>query len=76
MPTTVVVRKLGAALGSDVGEDRAERLGMAAHYAFGAAGGPAARALMAAGQAPLRAALLVATGMEIVVDQVANTTLA
>jgi hypothetical protein len=76
MPTTVLVRKLAGALGNDLGEERAERLGMAAHYAFGAAGGPAARALIAADQTPLRAALLVAAGMEIVVDQVANTALA
>jgi hypothetical protein len=75
MPTTALVRKLARAIGAELGDERAERLGMAAHYGFGAAGGPAALALSATGRDRLRAALLVAAAMELAVDQAANTAL-
>lgn len=75
MPTTVLVRRAGAALGLDLGDAAAERLGMVSHYGFGAAGGAAVRPLVATGMSPLRAALAVAAAMEVGVDQAATTVL-
>jgi hypothetical protein len=75
MPTTVLVRKAAGLLGRELDDETAQRLGMATHYAFGASGGPVAQVLRALGASPLKAGLIVATGMEIFVDQTANTVL-
>lgn len=75
MPTTVLARKAGATIGLELDDAAAERLGMVSHYGFGAAGGAAARLLVATGMSPLRAAIAVATAMELVVDQAANAAL-
>jgi hypothetical protein len=75
MPTTVLVKKLASAAGTELGDDKAQKAGMVAHYAFGAAGGPAAQALMTVGATPMKAAMTVAAGMELLVDQGANTAL-
>lgn len=74
MPTTVLVRKAAALFGTDLSDRTAERAGMIAHYGFGAAGGPSAQ-LLARRVDPVKAGLAVATGMELVVDQGANTVL-
>lgn len=75
MPTTVLVRKVARAAGRQLGDEPAEKLGMATHYAFGAGGGPVAVALTSAGMAPLRAGLAVGAAMETVADQALNTAL-
>ena len=75
MPTTTLVRKVAGALGSELDDARAERLGMVAHYAFGAAGGPQALLLRRFGLSPLQAGLSVATAMEVFVDEGVNTVL-
>lgn len=40
MPTTTLVRKTAALLGTELDDERAEQFGTISHYAFGAAGGP------------------------------------
>jgi hypothetical protein len=75
MPTTTLVRKTAALLGTELDDQRAETLGTLSHYTFGAAGGPAALALRRLGFGPLGAGVAVATGMEVVVDQGMNTVL-
>ncbi len=75
MPTTVLVRKGTRLAGTELPDATAEKAGMLAHYAFGAAGGPAAQLLILRGADPVRAGLSVATAMEILVDQLANTAL-
>lgn len=75
MPTTALVRKAGEAVGTHIGDERSERLGMGVHYLFGASGGPAAAALMRLGLGPLPAGLAVGTGMWIAVDEGANAAL-
>lgn len=62
MPTTVLVRKAARLLGRELEEDWATKLGTWTHYAFGAAGGPAAKLLTARGIPPLTAGVAVATG--------------
>jgi hypothetical protein len=75
MPTTTLVRKTAKLIGEDLDDQRAEKLGAISHYAFGAAGGPAALMLHCRGAGPLGAGLAVATAMEVVVDQGMNTAL-
>lgn len=75
MPTTTLARKTAAMLGTELDDRRAETLGTLSHYAFGAAGGPAALVLRGLGFAPIGAGGAVATGMEVVVDQGMNTVL-
>jgi hypothetical protein len=75
MTTTALVRKAASALGRELEEGQAARLGMAAHYAFGAAGGPAAAVLAGRGAGPARAGLTVAAAMELGADQGTNTLL-
>jgi hypothetical protein len=75
MPTSVLVRKLAAGTGLELSEGLVSRLGTSLHYAFGAAGGPAAAALAGRGQEPLRAGLAVATAMSLAVDEGLNTLL-
>lgn len=75
MPTTALVKKLARAAGAELDDDKAQKLGMVAHYGFGAGGGPAAQALMATGASPMKAGMTVAAAMELVVDQGANTAL-
>ena len=75
MPTTTLVRKTAALADTQLDDERAQQLGMLAHYAFGAAGGPAALVLKRTGLSPVKAALGVATAMELVVDEAANTLL-
>lgn len=72
MPTTVLVRKAAGLIGSELDDQTAEKLGMIAHYAFGAGGGPAAVALRRVGVSPIAAGLTVAGAMEVVVDQGMN----
>lgn len=75
MPTTALVRKTAGLIGVDLSEGAAQRAGMGAHYAFGAAGGPAAHWIASRGGDPIKAALTVAAAMELLVDQAANTAL-
>jgi hypothetical protein len=75
MPTSVLARKVARAAGRELDDQTAERAGMILHYAFGASGGPAAQLLVNRGTDPLKAAMAVATAMELVVDQGANTAL-
>ncbi len=75
MPTTTLVRKAAGLLGEELSDERAERLGTLSHYAFGAAGGPAALLLTRLPTSPLRAGLAVATAMEVFVDEGMNTVL-
>lgn len=75
MPTTALVKKVAGAAGTELDDERAQKLGMVAHYAFGAGGGPAAQALMALGMSPMKAGMTVAGTMEVAVDQGANTVL-
>jgi hypothetical protein len=75
MPTTVLVRKAARLAGRELDDETAQRAGMIAHYAFGSSGGPAAQLLVSAGQDPLKAGLTVAMGMELFIDQGANTVL-
>ncbi|MCA1703341.1 MAG: DUF1440 domain-containing protein [Actinobacteria bacterium] len=73
MPTTTLVRKAAGLVGTELDDERLEKLGMLSHYAFGAAGGPAAVLLTRLGLSPLRAGLAVAIAMEVVVDEGMNT---
>lgn len=73
MPTTTLVRKTAALLGTELDDQRAETLGTLSHLTFGAAGGPAALLLRRLGLGPIGAGLAVATGMEVVIDQGMNT---
>lgn len=75
MPTSALARKLAGLTGAELSDDEAQRLGMVAHYGFGAAGGPAAVALTRLGVEPLKAGFAVAGAMELFVDQLANTVL-
>ena len=75
MPTTTLVRKTAALLGTELDDERAEQLGTISHYVFGAAGGPAALVLRRLGADPLQAGLGVASAMELFVDQGMNTAL-
>lgn len=75
MPTTTLVRKTVGLLGSELADERAEKLGTLSHYAFGAADGPAALLLTRLGPSPLNAGLAVATAMEVLVDEGMNTVL-
>jgi hypothetical protein len=69
MPTTTLVRKLAGAVGSQLQDDSAQRLGMATHYAFGAGGGLAMIAVHQAGVEPVRAGLLVGMTIWALVDE-------
>lgn len=75
MPTTTLVRKMGEAAGAKVSDDRAERLGMWAHYGFGTSGGPAAALLMRHGLGAVPAGVAVGVGMWVAVDEGANAVL-
>ena len=75
MPTTTLVRKAASLTGAALDDGRAQSLGMVAHYAFGAAGGPAALLLRHAGADPLKAGLAVAIGMTVAIDEGFNTAL-
>jgi hypothetical protein len=76
MPTTTLVRKVAAGLDRKLDDERTNQLGMWVHYGFGASGGPAAVALMAATRlSPMAAGLAVGTGMWVFVDEGANTLL-
>lgn len=75
MPTTVLVSKTAGAVGRELDEGTAEKLGMISHYVFGAAGGPAALVLQRLGASPLKAGLGVAGAMEVAVDQGMNSAL-
>lgn len=75
MPTTTLVRRAGEVIGTKIEDERAEKFGMAVHYAFGASGGPAAAMIQRRGMAPLAAGLAVGTGMWVVVDEGANAVL-
>ncbi len=75
MPTTTLVRKAAGVVGTELDDARAEKLGMAVHYFFGAAGGPQALLLRRFGSRPLQAGLGVATAMELFVDEGLNTAL-
>ncbi len=75
MPTTTLVRKTAGMLGRELDDEYAGKLGTAAHYFFGAAGGPAAQLLMSLGASPVKAGVAVATAMEVFVDQGMNTAL-
>lgn len=75
MPTTALARKLAGKTGSELSDQTAEQLGIILHDGFGAAGGPATTLLVSRGNDPLKAALTIATTMEIAVDQLANTAL-
>lgn len=75
MPTTTLVRRAGEIVETKIDDERAEKLGMVVHYAFGASGGPAAAFLQRRGLGPLAAGLAVGTGMWVVVDEVANAVL-
>lgn len=74
MPTTTLVRKLAEAADKKV-RDQAQRLGMWVHYAFGAAGGPAAAWLMRRGLAGVPAGVAVGIGMWVAADEGANAVL-
>lgn len=69
MPTTTLARKLAGAVGRELDGEKAERLGTATHYVFGAAGGPATVALREAGMDPIKAGLVVGVGMWVFVDE-------
>ena len=75
MPTTTLVRRTAGMLGRELDDESAGKLGMAAHYFFGAAGGPAAQVLISLGSSPVKAGVAVATAMEVFVDQGMNTVL-
>lgn len=75
MPTTTLVRRAGEMVGTRVEDERAEKLGMAVHYAFGASGGPAAAIIRRRDVGPLAAGLSVGAGMWVVVDEGANAVL-
>lgn len=75
MPTTTLVRRAGEIVGRKVEDERAEKLGMALHYAFGAGGGPAAAAIQRRGVGPWAAGLAVGAGMWVAVDEGANAIL-
>jgi hypothetical protein len=75
MPTAVLVRKAARAAGREPADARVERLGVAAHYAFGAAGGLIARLVAGRAIAPLTAGLAVAGGMSVLVDEGLNAAL-
>lgn len=75
MPTSTLVRRVGDLIGTKVDDERAEKLGMAVHYAFGAGGGPAAALLQCQGVGPLAAGLAIGTGMWVVFDEGANAVL-
>jgi hypothetical protein len=75
MPTTVLVRKDARLLGRELEEDRATKFGTWTHYAFGAAGGPAAKLLTARGIPALTASVAVAAGMSVFADEGLNTLL-
>lgn len=72
MPTATLVRRVGELFDKKVDDDAASKLGMQAHYAFGAAGGPAAVALESRGLSPIAAGLAVGTGMWVFVDEGMN----
>ena len=69
------MRKTAGVLGRELDDAHAGKLGMFSHHVFGAAGGPAAQLLHAAGSSPLKAGLRVATAMEVAVDHGMNTVL-
>src|SRR5947208_9319233 len=69
MATTLHVREAARAVGREVADEPAERLGTAIHYALGAAGGPSARLLAARGITPLKAGLTVAAGTSVFGDE-------
>ena len=71
-PTTVLARKLAAAAGRELTEERAARLGSALHYGFGASGGVLAALAAQRAVPPLAAGLGVALGMSVLVDEGAN----
>jgi hypothetical protein len=64
-----VGKQLGGALGRDLDERRAGRVGLAAHRTLGACYGMAAAALVGRGVRPLVAGLAVGTAAWIVVDE-------
>ena len=69
MPTTTLVRKVAGTLSRELEDETAQRVGMLAHYAFGAGGGPAMVALQRAGVEPVRAGLLVGLGIWVAIDE-------
>lgn len=75
MPTTTLVRKVAAAVGTNIDDERAGRVGSLVHYAFGAAGGPLTARLVRSGLGAVPAGLAVGTGMWVVVDEGANAVL-
>jgi hypothetical protein len=72
MPTITLVRKLAAALGRQLDDPTAERLGTAAHFAFGSGGGPLIVMLTRSGMDPVKAGLTVGMGMWVLVDEGLN----
>lgn len=75
MPTTTLVRRAAEIAGTKIEDERAEKLGMAVHYAFGASGGPVAALIERRGIGPLAAGLAVGTGMWVAVDEGTNAVL-
>jgi hypothetical protein len=69
MPTITLVRKLASALGRQLGDESAERLGIVAHFAFGSGGGPLIVMLTRFGTDPVKAGLAVGMGMWVPVDE-------
>jgi hypothetical protein len=69
MPTITLVRKLASALGRQLDDQSAERLGTIAHFAFGSGGGPLIVMLTRSGMDPVKAGLAVGMGMSVLVDQ-------
>lgn len=72
MPTTTLMRKFANAVGEELDDAQAERLGTMTHYVFGAGGGPAAAALYQAGMSPVSAGLVIGMGMWVFVDEGLN----
>jgi hypothetical protein len=72
MPTITLARKLASALGRQLDDQSAERLGTAAHFAFGSGGGPLIVMLTRSGMDPVKAGLTVGMGMWVLVDEGLN----
>ncbi|MHB8659648.1 MAG: hypothetical protein ACYC91_17200 [Solirubrobacteraceae bacterium] len=64
--------KLASALGRQLDDKTAERLGTAAHLAFGSGGGPLIVMLAHSGMDPVKAGLAVGMGMCVLVDEGLN----
>ncbi len=72
MPTITLVRKPAAALGRQLDDKSAERLGTVAHFAFGSGSGPLIVMLTRSGMDPAKAGLAVGMGMWVLVDEGLN----